>query len=78
MRKKILLNINLGPPTHSEHIFDFKYLDIITFIKDKNKRRIIRSFAISHYNIISQRSGFYKISPYLVKIMLKDFNLQKR
>ena len=57
------------------HKFDFQQSNIIVFIHNKTKCRIIESSAISHYNSIEQRPGFYKISPYLAKIMLKDFNL---
>ena len=57
------------------HKFDFQHSNTITFIHDKNKHRIIESSAISHYNTIEQRPGFFNISPYLAKIMMKDFNL---
>ena len=32
----------------SNHKFDFKHSNILTFINDKNKPRIIESSAISH------------------------------
>ena len=54
------------------HKFDFQRSNIITFIPNKDKRKIIESSAISRYNTTEQRPGFYKISPYLAKIILKD------
>ena len=62
----------------SNHTFDFKHSNIITFIHHKNKVRIIQQSAISHYKNIKQRPIFYKISSYWAKIMLKDFSLCKQ
>ena len=62
----------------TNHTFYFQHSNFIAFIHDKNKRRIIELSAISYYKTIQQRSGFYKISPYLFKMMLKDFNLYKQ
>ena len=39
---------------------------------------MIETSAISQYNTIEQIPGFYKISPYLAEIMLKDFNLHQK
>ena len=58
--------------------FDFQHSNSIALTHNKNKRRIIESSAISYYNSTQQRPGFYKISPYLPKIMLKDFNSHKQ
>ena len=49
--------------------FDYQHSNIIAFILDKNKYRKRESSSISHYNTIEQRPGFYKISPYLAKII---------
>ena len=54
------------------HIFDPQHSNIIAFIHNKNKRRLIESSAISHYNTIEYKIlKFHLISPKL----LKDFNL---
>ena len=62
-------------PVSTNHKFDSQHPNIIAFIHDKNKCRTIESSVISHNNTIEQRTEFYKISPYLTKIMLTDFNL---
>ena len=61
----------------TNHTFDFQNSAIFAFIHDKNKRRIIEVCSIAHHNTIPQRQGFFKISPSIGKIILKDFPLSK-
>ena len=51
----------------TNHPFYFQHSNIVAFIHDKNKRRIIELFAISYYKTIQQRLGFYKMSLYLAQ-----------
>ena len=62
----------------NNHIFDFQDSNIIVFIHDKNKLRMIESSTISYYKTIQRSPGIYKISLYQTKMMLKDFNLHKQ
>ena len=74
MGEKILILVYVS----NNHTFDFQHSNIIAFMHDKNKRRIIEPSAISYYKIMQQGPGFYKISPYRAKMILEDFNLCKQ
>ena len=52
--------------------FDIDYLRY-EMMKISGRKCFFVIFRVGIMNIV-QRSGFYKISPYFAKIMLKDFN----
>ena len=45
---------------------------MLIYIQDKSLRRIFEAAAISHFNSLNTRSGFYNISPYLSKSILNS------
>ena len=57
-------HIRIMGMVQTNHTFDFKHSNIISFIHNKNKHRIIEAATISHYNTIKPWLGFIKISPY--------------
>ena len=59
----------------TDHTFDFHNSAKFAFIHDKDQCRIIEAYFIKYFEAIIQRQSFYKISPSLAKIILKDFNV---
>ena len=57
------------------HNFVFNSAKILTYIHDKNLRRISEATAISFLNSLNTRLGFYNISPYLSKHILNSYNI---
>ena len=57
------------------HIFDFNSAKMITYIHNKNLKRIFEAAAISFFNSLNTRPGFYNISPYLSKYILNSYFL---
>ena len=58
----------------TNHTFDFQYTNHISLIYNKNERTIIESSATSYCTTIKQKPEFFKITPFLAKMMLKNFN----
>ena len=54
------------------HNFDFNSAKMLTYIYNKNLRRIFEAAAISFLNSLNTRPGFYNISPYLSKHILNS------
>ena len=48
---------------------------MLTYIHNKNLRRIFEATAISFLNSLNTRPGFYDISPYLSKYILNNYNI---
>ena len=59
----------------TNHKFDFQHSNIIAFIHDKNKCRIIENSAISLYNTIEQRPRFSKYFTLLSQNYVEGFHL---
>ena len=59
----------------TSHAVDFQNSTIIPYINDKDKHRISEAWSICTFNTIFQRPGFYEISPFFAKMMLKDFKI---
>ena len=57
------------------HNFDFNSAKILIYIHNKNLRRIFEAAAISFFNSLNTRLGFYNISPYLSKYILNSYNI---
>ena len=57
------------------HNFDFNSAKMLTYIHNKNLRRIFQAAAISFFNSLNTRPGFYNISPYLSKHILNSYNI---
>ena len=57
------------------HNFDFNSAKMVTYIHNKNLRRIFEAAAISFLNSLNTRPGFYNISPYLSKHILNSYNI---
>ena len=62
----------------TNHNFSLQKSSMIAFIHNRNIRRIVDSSAISILNTLPQRPGFYKISPFLARIILKNFNIHHK
>ena len=62
----------------SNHSFDFSFAKMPMFIHNKRQRRIFEAVAISLYNSLNTRPGFYNISPYLRKSILNSYNIFHR
>ena len=75
LNQKIQPNSLVSHSILTNHTFDFYNSTIFAFIHDRDKRRIIKACALTNYDTITQRQGFYKISPFLAKKVLKDFNI---
>ena len=56
------------------HNFDFNSAKMLTYIHNKNLRRIFEAAAISSLNSLNTRPDFY-ISPYLIKHILNSYNI---
>ena len=54
------------------HNFDFNSAKMLTYIHNKNLRRIFEAAAISFLSSLNTRPGFYNISPYLSKHILNS------
>ena len=61
--------------SQSNHNFDFNSAKMLTYIHNKNLRRIFEAAAISFLNSLNTRPGFYNISPYLSKHILNSYNI---
>ena len=48
---------------------------MLTYIHNKNLRRIFEAAALSFLNSLNTRLGFYNISPYLSKHILNSYNI---
>ena len=57
------------------HNFDFNSAKMLTYIHNKNLRRIFEAAAISFFNSLNTRPGFYNISPNLSKYILDSYNI---
>ena len=55
--------------------FDFNSAQMLIYIHNKSLRRIIEAAAISLFNSLNTRPGFYSISPYLSKSILNSYNI---
>ena len=61
--------------SQSNHNFDFNSAKMLIYIHNKSLRRIFEPTAISLFNSLNTRSGFYNISPYLSKSILNSYNI---
>ena len=52
--------------------YDLNSAKILIYIHNKSLRRIFEAAAISLFNPINTRPGFYNISPYLSKFILNS------
>ena len=59
----------------ANNTFDFHNSTIFAFIHDRDKHWIIKASSITYFDTIIQRQGFYRISPSLVKMIQKDFDI---
>ena len=57
------------------HNIDFNSAKMLTYINNKNLRRIFEAAAISFLSSLNTRPGFYNISPYLSKHILNSYNI---
>ena len=57
------------------HNFDFNSAKMLIYIHDKILRWIFEAAAISLFNSLNTRLGFYNISPYLRKSILNSYNI---
>ena len=48
---------------------------MLIYIHNKSLRRIFEATAISLFNPLNTRPGFYDISPYLSKSILNSYNI---
>ena len=55
--------------------FDFNFAKMLTYIHNKNLRRIFEAAAITFFNSLNTRPGLYNISPYLSKYILNSYNI---
>ena len=64
----------------TNYTFVFQYSAIFAFIHDKNKRRIIEACSIEtpQHNTTMTRFFFFKISPSIGKIILKEFKIHTK
>ena len=60
--------------SQSNHNFDFNSAKRLIYLHDKSLRRIFESTAISLFNSLNTRPGFYNMSPYLSKSILNSYN----
>ena len=61
--------------SQSNHNFDFNSAKMLIYIHNKSLRRIFGAAAISFFNSLNTRPGFYDISPYLSKSILNSYNI---
>ena len=61
--------------SQSNHYFDFNSAKMLIYIHNKSPRRIFETAAISLFNSLNTRPGFYSISPYLSKSILNSCNI---
>ena len=61
--------------SQSNHNFDFKSAKMFIYIHDKSLRRIFEAAAISFFNSLNTRLGFYHISPYLSKSISNSYHI---
>ena len=61
--------------SQSNHNFDFNSVKMLIYIHNKRLRRIFKAAAISLFNSLNTRPGFYNISPYLNKSILNRYNI---
>ena len=57
------------------HNIDFNSAKMLTYIHNKNLRRIFEAAAILFLSSLNTRPGFYNISPYLSKHILNSYNI---
>ena len=61
--------------SQSNHNFDFNSAKMLIYIYNKRLRRIFEAAAISFFNSLNTRPGFYNISLYLSKSILNSYNI---
>ena len=61
--------------SQSNHDFDFNSAKMLIYIHYKRLRQIFEAGAISIFNSVNTRPGFYNISPYLSKSILNRYNI---
>ena len=64
-------NALLVHTSQHNHNIDLNSAKMLTYIHNKNLRRIFEAAAISFLSSLNTRPGFYNISPYLSKHILK-------
>ena len=57
------------------HNLDFNSAKMLTYIHNKNLRRIFEAASISFFNSLNTHPGFYNISPHLSKYILNSCNI---
>ena len=57
------------------HNLDFYSAKMLIYIHNKSLWRIFEAAAISFFNSLNTRPGFYNISPYLIKSILDSYNI---
>ena len=60
--------------SQSNNNFDFNSAKILICIHNKSQRQIFEAAAISFFNSLNTRPGFYNIFPYLSKSILNSYN----
>ena len=60
---------------YANHNYNFNSAKMLIYFHNKNLRRIFEAAAISLLNSLNTRPGFYNISPYLSKSILKSYNI---
>ena len=68
-------NALLVHTSQHNHNIDFSSAKMLTYIHNKNLRRIFEAAAISFLSSLNTRPGFYNISPYLSKHILNRYNI---
>ena len=68
-------NALLVHTSQHNHNIDFNSAKMLTYIHNKNLRRIFEAAAISFLSSLNTRPGFYNISPYLSKHILNSYNI---
>ena len=68
-------NALLVHTSQHNHNIDFISAKMLTYIHNKNLRRIFEAAAISFLSSLNTRPGFYNISPYLSKHILNSYNI---
>ena len=66
-------NALLVHTSQHNHNIDFNSAKKLTYIHNKNLRRIFEAAAISFLSSLNTRPGFYNISPYLSKHILNTY-----
>ena len=61
--------------SQSNHNFNFNSAKMLIYIHNKSLRRIFEAAAISLFNSLNTRPGFYNISLYLSRSILNSYNI---